>query len=135
MLSPNLTISITLLTWTGKDNGITINFIMLCETFLTDVNCDMFPLPGYQFICNNRSRGRGDGVALYIRDEFQYKIRHDMMINHDLEFETIFAEMNYQSHTCIIGEVYRVPNTNEQLSIQRYEAVLAKVSDFLMVMS
>ena len=41
-----------------KDKNIAITFIMLCETFLTVVNCDMFPIPGYQFVCNNRQRGR-----------------------------------------------------------------------------
>ena len=36
-----------------------------------DSNKDMFPLPGYQFICNNRVHGRGGGAALYVRDIFQ----------------------------------------------------------------
>ena len=49
-----------------EDIGIIIHFIMLCETFLMDSNKDMLPLPGYQFICNNRVHARGGGVALYI---------------------------------------------------------------------
>ncbi len=51
-----------------NDKGIHINFILLCETFLTDINCSMFPLPGYNFICRNRTRGRGGGVAMYISE-------------------------------------------------------------------
>ena len=66
---------------------------MLCETFLTDVNCDMFPIPGYQFVCNNRQRGRGGGVALYISDDVQCSLRNDLTINLNNEFETIFVEI------------------------------------------
>ncbi len=52
------------------------------------------------------------------------------MLNYDLEFESIFAELSYQSHKYIVGEVYRVPNTNEQLSIGRYDSILDKLSDY-----
>ena len=64
-----------------KDIGMIIHFIMLCETFLMDSNKDMFSLPGYQFICNNRVHGRGGGVALYVRDIFQINIRNDLTVN------------------------------------------------------
>ena len=32
---------------------LTIDFIMVCETYLTDINKDMFPLDGYNFVNNN----------------------------------------------------------------------------------
>jgi len=114
-----------------RDAGHHIDFILICETFLTDLNCSMYYLPEYQFICNNRKRGRGGGVAMYITDEYQYKIREDLTINHDIEFETIFAEIRNGKDTLVIGEIYRVPNTSEQLSIQRYETILQKLSDLL----
>jgi hypothetical protein len=113
-----------------RDRGISIHFVMLCETFLTDVNCNMFPIPGYQFVCKNRGRGRGGGVALYIWEEFQFSIRDDLSFNFDLEFESVFVEVGYHTHKCIVGEIYRVPNTNEKLSLQRYEAILANVSNY-----
>ena len=113
-----------------RDIGMPIHFIMLCETFLTELNCHMYQLPGYQFICNNRNSGRGGGVAMYICDDFQFSIRTDFTVNHNLEFETIFAEITHGMHTLVIGEVYRVPNTNEQLSINRYETILRKLSTF-----
>ena len=55
-----------------------------------DSNKDMFPLPGYRFICNNRVHGRGVGVALYARDIFKIDISNDLTINHGVEFESIF---------------------------------------------
>jgi hypothetical protein len=110
-----------------KDIGISINFILLCETFLTDINCNLYQLPGYQFICNNRTYGKGGGVAMYICDEFQFSIRDDLTINENQQFETIFAEICYGKSKIVVGEVYRVPNTNEKLSIQRYETILQKL--------
>ena len=37
-----------------RDMDLTIDFIMVCETYLTDINKDMFPLDGYDFVNNNR---------------------------------------------------------------------------------
>ncbi len=51
--------------------GLSIDVIMICETFLTESNMNMYPIHGYQFICNiNRLHGKGGGVALYIADRF-----------------------------------------------------------------
>ena len=74
-----------------KDVGVVLHCIMLCETFLTDVNSNMFPLPGYQLYCDTRKHGRG--VALYIRNKFQARLRSDLIINHDKQFESILAEI------------------------------------------
>ena len=113
-----------------EDVGLTIHFLMLCETFLSDINMNMFPIPGYQFVCNNRKRGRGGGVALYIRDEFQFSVRNDLTVSYDREFESIFAEIDHNGHKLVLGEIYRVPGTSEQMSIQRYDSILQNLSDF-----
>ena len=43
------------------------------------------------------------------------------------EFESIFIEsINNNGHSSIVGEIYRIPNTNINLSTQRYEAILHK---------
>ena len=73
-----------------KEIGITVHFIMLCETFLSDINCKLYPLPGYQFICNNRTCGKGGGVVMYICDEFKLTTCENLTINHNFEFETIY---------------------------------------------
>ena len=81
-----------------QEKQILIHFILLCETFLTDVNCTMFPIPGYTFVCNNRTRSKEGGVALYIHDSFHYNLRADLTINYDNEFESIFVEINHNNH-------------------------------------
>jgi hypothetical protein len=37
-----------------NDKGIHLDIIMLCETFLNDDNANLFHLPGYSFIYQNR---------------------------------------------------------------------------------
>ena len=101
------------------DNGITVDFILLCETFLNHVNSEMFPLPGYQFVYKNKSRGKGGGVAMYISNKFQFRVRDDLTIEYDMEFEYIFVDIVHDSHKLVIGEIYRVPNSNERNSISR----------------
>ena len=94
----------------------------------------MYQLPGYQFICNNRNSGGGVVVvvvvAMYMFDNFLFSIRTDLTVNHILEFETIFAEITHGMHKLVIGDVYRVPDTNEHLSINRYETILRKLLIF-----
>ena len=54
-------------------------------------NMNMFPIPGYNFVCNNRLRGKGGGVALYIRDNFNITPRKDLTVNHGTEFESVIC--------------------------------------------
>ena len=67
---------------------------------------------------------------MYSCDNFQFSLRTDLTVNHIFEFETIFTEITHGMHKPVIGEVYRVPNANEQLSINRYETILSKLSTF-----
>ncbi len=110
--------------------GISINFVMLCETFLNSVNYDKFNIPGYNFIQIHRNSKKGGGVGIYIQDHFQFFIREDLSLNYDSEFESIFIEITNMSRKLIIGEIYRVPGTNELNSIERYETILQKFRSF-----
>ena len=100
--------------------------IMRCSSWL--VFNRVFDIPGYQFVCNNRLRGKGGGVAIYLLDKYRFSVCHDLTVNHDLEFESLFIEVTYNSHSITVGEIYRVPNSNGLLSIQRYEALLDKLN-------
>jgi hypothetical protein len=50
-----------------EKSGLDIDFVLLCETFLNDMNEDMFSITGYNFVCKNREKGKGGGVAIYIK--------------------------------------------------------------------
>ena len=70
------------------------------------------------------------GVAIYTRDKFQHKLRDDLTMNYNNEFESIFIEIDDNMHNVLIGEIYRVPGTGAQLSIQRYRSILQIASAF-----
>ena len=100
---------------------------MLCITFLTDNNYVFYTIPGYELVCRNRQTGSRGGVAMYIRDDLNYIIRDDISVNIDGKFESIFIEAHSKTVNCIFGEIYRVPNTGEIISISYYETSLNKL--------
>ena len=114
-----------ILSWL-KEQGIVVHFILLCETFLNENNAHMFPIPGYSFIHNSRKTRIRGGVAMYILDEFTFKERPDLAINHEGEFESIIAEIEPKQggKKLMLAEIYRIPNTSQRESIARFESIM-----------
>ena len=54
-------------------------------------------------------------------------IRDDLTIFEEGQFETIFIETTFSQNNSVIGEMYRVPNTNEQRSIGYFENIFTKL--------
>ena len=119
---------LNLLLYKLKQANTYIHCILLCETFLNDNNSSLFPIPGYNFICKNRQNSTRGGIAIYIREEISYTVRGYLAVHIESEFESLIIEINIQRKKNIIGDIYRVPNTNEQLSIERYETLISKVN-------
>jgi hypothetical protein len=57
------------------DSGVQLDCIMLCETFMTDNNANLFEIPGYKALYKNRTRKSKGGGALFLRDNLRHKIR------------------------------------------------------------
>ncbi len=111
------------------ENNIEIDFILLCETFLTDSTQHHFNMPGYNLICRNRPNTNRGGVAIYIKNKYNVTMREDIAINIPGVFESIFVEIISDNFKCIVGEIYRVPNTNEANSLNYFERVITKLSN------
>jgi exonuclease III len=97
-----------------QDIGKRLDFILLCETFLTMTNAHMFNIDGYNFVCYNRKNSSRGGVAIYLRNDIDYIERPDLGVCVDGEFESIMIEVKSMEKKIIIGEIYRVPGTNEK---------------------
>ena len=97
--------------------NIDIQFILLCETFLSDNNCNLCNIPGYNLICKDRAVGKRGGVAIYKQENMTYKNRPDLEINVENEFESLFIDTTINNEKVVVGEIYRVPNTSEPLSV------------------
>ncbi len=66
--------------------NISLDFILLCETFLADNNARLYEIPGYNFVLKNRQLNRRGGVAIYIKEGIRFNIRNDLATNYDSEF-------------------------------------------------
>ena len=115
-----------------EQNDIHIDFILICETFLLGSDLDLVQtnhcsITGYELVCKNRKHKAKGGVAIYIKNNHKFIVRNDLSTFIEGEFECIFVEVKAIPYNAIIGEIYRVPNTPEQLSIVRYDETLGKV--------
>ena len=67
--------------------------IGLCETFLNVNNQVHLDISGYMSIFLNREMGKKGGLGFYIQNNFQAVLRHDLCINNDKIFESLFIEI------------------------------------------
>ena len=56
------------------------------------------------------------------------RFREDLVDFCEGEFESIFIEATSGKEITIVGEVCRIPNTDQEMSIKRYENILAKIN-------
>lgn len=112
------------------DTGVKLDCIMLCETFINDNNAHLYEMAGYKSIYKNRKNKSRGGVALLIRDGMQYKVRDDLSMFIEGEFESLFVEITDKTNSAIIGEIYRVPDTNAQVSLERYVKILNNLKSY-----
>ena len=75
-------------------------------------------------IWNDRVGKRGGGVAFYIQEQLQFKIRHDLSIK---ECESLFIEIDNEKNT-IIGLIYRPPNSNIDSFYEDFERLVNTIS-------
>ena len=111
-----------------KLRNITVHFLLLCETFLKDTNAKKYKIPGYEMVYRNRKTKTKGGVAIYFLESYNF---HEIELENltcDAEFESIFIEIKLPKRNLVVGEIYRVPRTNEKLSIQRYENVVNTIT-------
>ena len=86
--------------------------IGLTETWLSQDTSQLYNLPGYDFVFNNRQDKIGGGVGIYILKNYEY-IKHENLncMNDVVEF--VFAEIIVPNNKNIfIGVIYRPPKSN-----------------------
>ena len=102
-----------------KSLNYTFTVIGISETWLKETNANCFDCDGYQheYLCRPSGR-RGGGVSLFVKENIDYIRRYELSRMEDC-LECLFIEIPC-SHSglnknCIIGTVYRPPNTSIQL--------------------
>ena len=86
--------------------------ILLCETFLTETNKNLYNIENYSFVGINRIHHKGGGVGMYIRNIYNFKLRNDLNIYRESNFEYIVAEISFHKTKLYIAEIYHIPGTN-----------------------
>ena len=125
---PNKIDQLTDLLRTLKENNQEVDLILLCETFINDVNLMQCTLSNYYFEEIHRKNKSGGGVGIFINKRLKYKSRSDITIFNEGIFESIFLEIKSNKKNIIVGSVYRIPNTNEKLFIDKYNQIMSKLS-------
>ena len=110
-----------------KDANHEVDLILLCETFLNDTNKNTVDIDGYTLREDHRQNMTQGGVAVYINNKLQFVPRPDLAIFDEGVFESYFIELTAEGRNIIVGEVYRIPNTNQQLFLERYQSIIDKI--------
>ena len=112
-----------------SNSNCEIDIILLCETFLNDNTVAACNIPHYTLIESHRTNLSRGGVGIYVNNKIRYKERYDLSIFKEGYFESCFVEVELNSRKLVVGEIYRVPNTNEKDFINDYESILEKVNE------
>ena len=93
------------------DLDIKFDIIAISETWLhSESNLSLFETSGYDHCNVDRKGKKGDGVALYVKNDDDYKVSDNLSltITENTEFLTIDLN-NKQSKNIIISYIYRQP--------------------------
>ena len=72
--------------------------------------------------------GKKGGLGFYIQNNFQAVLRHDLCLNNEKIFESLFIEITINAkERVIIGEVYCSPSGSVTEFLETLEDVLRKV--------
>lgn len=108
--------------------GVDVDIILLCETWLNAENDLMPQIDGYDYFLQNRSIGRGGGIAIFIRKCFSAVIRDDIDFNLDEYYESLFVDVTFGKKIITVVEIYRIPNSSESVFNDDFGKLLAKIS-------
>ena len=116
--------------WLTKVNWLGLYQTVSCETKLNMFhNACFFDMPGYNFISQNRIGKSGGGVAFYLDNKYEYKIRYDLNYNDSEVLETLFIEIsNPIGKNIIAGVVYRPPNNNVETFTTTLNSIICRIS-------
>ena len=106
---------------------IKIGAILLCETFLSSSNYNHFDIKGFHLYEIHRKDRRGGGVAIYVNEAYHSRMRSDIGIFEQGQFESVFCELHIGGRRLVVGEVYRPPNSNIKEFTAKFHAINNKL--------
>ena len=102
--------------------------ILLCETFLNKQNMFLANLKGYTCHHNVRDNMGKGGITIYVRNGIKHMYEHELVLWDEGKLETSFIKVtDAKSKSLLIGEIYRVPNTNEGTFLTYYKKLTESI--------
>ena len=104
------------------------------ETWLKDENVSNIQIMGYEHIYNIRPsvdhnfRNIGGGLSLFVKHGLNFTTKDHLSIMESY-MESLFIEINCKNTNFIIGLIYRVPNTNCKLFINKLNEMLESIGN------
>lgn len=99
---------------TLSKKDVTLDVILLCETWTHDLNSSLLDIEGYTLFLQNRKEGRGGGVGVYVKNYLNPKIKSDLSVQYDGLFESMIVEITTHGKQFFVSEFYRVLGTPEK---------------------
>ncbi len=112
---------------TLSENNVHVDVLLICETFITDSIRSKCDIKGYDLYDEHRKNITRGGVAIYVNKKLKYKERKDLNVFDEGKFESCFMEIICKSRNIVIGEIYKIPGTNENDFIKTYEDIVKKI--------
>ena len=106
---------------------------LLCEKFLNNSNFDNSKIDRYKLF--NRANGqysRQGGVGIFAKKGLKTIARKDLAVVKESFIECCFIEVvtGKNLRNILIGEIYRVPGTNENFNMENNEIVIGTDQNF-----
>ena len=95
----------------GKIDILSLSKPHICNDISTTAMDDIYSLPGYIFVKNNREDGQGGGVGICIKNGLNFKLQDDKQIRY---LESIWIEIFvFKSKSILFGCFYRPPESSK----------------------
>ena len=103
--------------------------IGISETWLTDEMQYLVNISGYKFLSNHRTKKVGGEVGLYVQSDLEHRLLTNCMFSDPNLIESLFVEITVPNgKNVIIGIVYRPPNHNVELFMEKFNHILFNIS-------
>ena len=110
------------------------HILAFSETWLKSDNANNILIEGFEHVfivrppVGNNLRNVGGGLSLFIKQGLSFTICNHLNIMEPY-MESLFIEVNYNDNKKIIGLIYRIPNTNSKLFINKLNQLLESIDN------
>ena len=86
-----------------------------------------FSVIGYNFVSNRCKSKTGGGVGIYLQNGVEYKLLGECKFSDPDVIESLFLEIMVSHGKNIVGCVYRPPNQNTAMLIDKFNNILSLI--------